>query len=417
MINYKLLNGDMESQLLSVSLHKMLFKIRKDNKIARSLLKINQLGYTKESIRNVTLRKDKVMSFCPKGKETLICEDNPDKWSRQNRQQATKYGKILRRVIEQQIPKLKYCNKDLEDLVNLLKAEVSDGNFSEVSGEDIAHWYVGVDYAEKSGSLSGSCMRDVPKNWLDIYSKNEDVVKMVILSKNGELVGRALVWENKWMDRIYGSDHTIQMFKGYAKEKGWNHKLRQCYEDQRNWVSSSGKEFQQKVTVNLKTDFSNYPFVDTMCYMSDGEITNEKSSGFKTMQSTSGCLSDEDDDNRTYDDWDDCYIDNDDAVYIENREIYTHHSNASYDDIWCEHIISVDAVAVYYNGSDQTTHQDNDSIVYCEEDSMYCHIDEATQCGHDDEWYISDNHDFEEINGETIHEDNVESYRESIKTK
>lgn len=409
------INENIKLQLLSRSLHEMLLKY--DNKIAKCLVKLNKHGYFKDSTRNITLRKDKIMSFCPANKETILngeeftkmifkydiaTNDNVNihfsdeikgvhfkyvpnpyaKWTKDNRQEG-KYGKIIKKVLKEQVPKLKYTDKDLEELVNLLKAEVDDGEFKLVSGEDIKKYYNYRHNVPNQGSLSSSCMRDCNSNFFDIYAKNPDVVKMLITLKDDDkITGRALLWQDKWLDRIYGSDHTITRFKEYAKEKGWNFKKEQTYDNRDSWISSEGEEFVETFSIELDTDHERYPYLDTFAYMSDGTLSNDDYDYDYELCSTNGYRCEEDE--AIYDEYDDCYIYEYDAVYIETRNYYTHVSNAVLDNLSGGNILSADAIELH---DGRMTHENNDEIITCS-NGDYALIEDTYTCEYSDDIYI-----------------------------
>ena len=412
-VDYRLLNGTAETQLLSKSMHKILFKIKDKSKVAKSLLRLNRHGYSKDSTRNVHIRKDKEMSYCPSGRETVLKAD-PQYWDTTNRQQG-KYGKILKKLISEQVPNLGYNEKDIEVLVNHIKSELHEGTFKIVSGDDIAYWYTGNKIIEgDSSSLSGSCMNDSDSSFFDIYCNNPDVVKMVVLVKDDRLVGRALLWNDKWMDRVYGRDHIIKMFLDYAKESGYNHKQVQSYSDKTGWVSPSGENFQKDIKIHLDTDFDYFPYIDTFSYGNDGWLSNNSSSKYIYEYQTTGGYRDDSEDNRQWDDIDECYIDNDDAVYIESRGETTHIDNTVYDDYSGDYILSGDAI--YVESSNQYVHQDDLSehnIVECDNGNYY-DLDDTFMCEYDDTCYNSDQNDCEtvEIDGDefTVHVDKVEDF-------
>ena len=54
------MQDDITKQLLSRSLQKTLSRL--DNKVAGALIALNQFAYYEDSIRNITLRKDKMMT-------------------------------------------------------------------------------------------------------------------------------------------------------------------------------------------------------------------------------------------------------------------------------------------------------------------------------------------------------------------
>ncbi len=109
-----------EFQLLSTRLHEFLYKVWEVNDIARKLLKLNNLGYPKGSLRNITISKStQEMTYTLGNKDTVMTGN--DRWEKKGRQQG-KYGKILRKVLVEQIPNYKIKDSELEKLVNHLKA-------------------------------------------------------------------------------------------------------------------------------------------------------------------------------------------------------------------------------------------------------------------------------------------------------
>jgi len=396
-----------EFQLLSTSLHGFLYKVWEDNDIARKLLKLNNLGYPKGSLRNITINKlTQEMTYTLGNKDTVMTARG--RWEKKGRQQG-KYGKILRKVLVEQIPNYKIKDSELEKLVNHLKACADNGDFSIVDGDEIMEWYDGDTYAsdDDTGTLGSSCMRH-NTNYMELYARNPDVCKMVILQKDGVLYGRALLWNNKFMDRIYGSDSTITAFKAYAKKNGYHSKSAQNSDNIDGWINpESGEEYYHTFTINLDTDCEYYPYADTFYFINteDGTISNSDCSSHNAqLRSTDGDLYE---DSRVYDEYDGCYIDEDDAVYIESRGYYTHTSNTGYCEITCESYLSEDMVELS-NGD--MAYQDCTYIIYCDEDDVYAHIDDTFTCEHSDIIYCGQNNNSEYIEelDMTVHELNVE---------
>ncbi len=122
--------------------------------------------------------------------------------------------------------------REVEKFSTLFRSEVTKPklNFKVVNGDDIRKYYHYSSYSEKNGgSLHASCMKyDGCQRYLDIYSNNPDLCKMVVLYDNDyptRIVGRALLWEfdgNKIMDRIYTiNDESYQFyFKQWATKNG-----------------------------------------------------------------------------------------------------------------------------------------------------------------------------------------------------
>jgi hypothetical protein len=399
---------ELSYRLLSNSFAEMLHKL--DNNIAQRLVALNQLGFYKDSIRNITLRRNKIMSYCPSGKDTVLNEDGT-KWAKTNRQEG-KYGKLIRKVLNEQIPNFKYDDKDLEDLVNLLKAEVSDGMFRVVKGSDIALWY-NKPKQDGHGTLSSSCMQGKPKDYFHLYTENSDIISLLALIKdNNELIGRALLWSiggETYMDRIYGGDDTIQRFKNYAKQRGFNHKLKQSYDHKTDWVSPDGSSFTKYITIQgLDTDFSLYPYVDTFSYIdSCANLTNDIDDADQELTSTGGDINYVDDEDYVYCEETDNRIHVDDAVYIEDYG-YVGEGYAVYDDLNDCYILAAESVAMH-NG--EVTHEDNPDII-CDYWGDYRMLEDTFECAYDGNIYsIDEMHYIEELDVE-VHQDNVDDMLE-----
>ena len=112
--------------------------------------------------------------------------------------------------------------------------------------------------------------------------------------------GRALVWKLKespceakyFMDRVYtNADSDVIKFKQLAEEKGFLYKLKNnsYIEDNVNFMYK-GKPLMGEVKVKLDGDFKNYPFIDTMCFLSKklGDLSNVPSKDCYFLHSVSG---------------------------------------------------------------------------------------------------------------------------------
>ena len=163
----------------------------------------------------------------------VVDERLKEVWSK-NRQEV-RIGRAIRALLT--VAGENVLDKDLEVFVNQWKATVDKINdrfqyFDVVDGEDIGHWYHHSNYKERSGCLGSSCMSNVNSNYFDIYIKNVDVCKLIILRSiedDSLIVGRALLWTlsdgKKFVDRIYTiQDSDVQLFRDYAKENGWHTK-------------------------------------------------------------------------------------------------------------------------------------------------------------------------------------------------
>jgi hypothetical protein len=115
-------------------------------------------------------------------------------------------------------------------------------------------------YQERKGQLFASCMRyDACQTYFNIYIKNPEVCKMLILKGDDEskISGRALIWTTTtgeiYMDRQYTNyDSDIQLFWNYAKSNGWS-------------FYGFGKGKNREVQIK-DIDYEEYPYMDTFKY-------------------------------------------------------------------------------------------------------------------------------------------------------
>lgn len=217
----------------------------------------------------------------------VVDERLKEVWSK-NRQEV-RIGRAIRALLT--VAGENVLDKDIEVFVNQWKATVDQINdrfqyFDVVDGQDIAHWYHYSSYKERIGSLGSSCMSNVNSNYFDIYIRNVDVCKLIILRSiedDSLIVGRALLWTlrdgKKFVDRIYThQDSDVQLFRDYAKENGW-------YSKHHNSSVNSGKvNAPDGILIDLKTlivdinkgYYDAYPYLDTLKFFNPkaGTLSN-----------------------------------------------------------------------------------------------------------------------------------------------
>ena len=236
-------------------------------------------------------------------KKAIIISDNSDVIFTVNRN-SIKVGRLVRLILT--TAGIKFVSKDIEDFVNLYKSSYDfstnkDIQFNIVSGDKIAFWYNGDNYIGGGGQLSNSCMANKPKEFFNIYSKNSCCSMVILYSDDGilkqgsyesdRIKGRALLWDVKYngrmvkfLDRIYcNSDSDIELFKTYAKNKGWYRKVEQTMYPEA-CVTLDGNEIDDRFEVELDTvDMDYFPYMDTMCFCINEDgcliITNDKELG------------------------------------------------------------------------------------------------------------------------------------------
>ncbi len=128
------------------------------------------------------------------------------------------------------------ADAEIEKFVNDFRATLKImndifSNFAIVDGNDLGFWYHKRNYLEPNkGNLGSSCQAVGRLDWLEIYIKNPQTVKLVILKSPDnpdKILGRALLWNlddgSKLMDYIYTSkDSDEKIFKDFAKHNGWH---------------------------------------------------------------------------------------------------------------------------------------------------------------------------------------------------
>jgi len=251
---------DLEFKLLSNKLVDILLKM--DNPIAKKLIELNQGKYENDCSRNISLNVNNLkMRYCPKDSDTVLNAEGT-KWKQDNRQEG-RWGRVLKKVLDEQAPEFTYGNQVLEELVSMLKSFVSDSEFEVVSGWGIADAYAEQD--ERLETLFYSCMQGKPREWFKLFADNPDVIEMIILRKKcGLMIGRALLWTfdgKKWMDGVYGSSDTCQIFKDYAKEQGFEDRI----------------PYENKVKIPVvSSDYEFYNRTDTFRYLGKDFLTNDR---------------------------------------------------------------------------------------------------------------------------------------------
>lgn len=188
----------------------------------------------------------------------------------------------------------------IETFVNEFRAVLSIMNdvfsrFEIVEGDDLGFWYNRRNYEfPHQGTLGSSCQAVGNLNWLEIYIKNPQTVKLLMLkSENNDdkIIGRALLWTlddgRQVMDTIYTSkDSDRNVFIEYGNAKGY---LQMNYTD--TFVAH----------INPGT-FDQYPSVDNMNNWdpTTGKISNRSFPGSR------GIIWSENDDDEEWqdDDWD-----------------------------------------------------------------------------------------------------------------
>ena len=265
--------------VLSPKFKKLLNKI--NSPISSAILRAETDDSSKYEISFLDYVEDKDkndrLTFLPSVKlfqnpEFLINPENA--WISKTRQEMG-IGRIVNKLFPD-----KFKQTDIEKFVNDYKAEISKSfaDFRLVEGEDVRKYYLEDNYENtEQGDINSSCMR-YPKAqpWLDIYAKNPEKCKLLILMSDkvqGKIKGRALVWMGTrkptgkiYLDRIYIiHDKDEKLYIDYAIEHGWLYKAQQVMHDA-SYIEN-GKRVYSSVAIQLNPiKFDHYPSMDTLQY-------------------------------------------------------------------------------------------------------------------------------------------------------
>lgn len=181
----------------------------------------------------------------------------------------------------------KFSAAEVEDFVSIVRNKnVDKYEFKIVSGDDIKKYYKSENCAGYNpdqgrysliGTLGGSCMMNKEAETskiFDIYTKNPEVCKMLIMLNKGELVARALLWNvhcediNKddsefdavFLDRIYYQQPwMVKSMRDYAESNGY---ITKYYGDfgydsntDQKYVLKDGLFYKLNMTVSIKKIF------------------------------------------------------------------------------------------------------------------------------------------------------------------
>jgi hypothetical protein len=154
-----------------------------------------------------------------------------------------------------------------------------------INSEDIPKYYNYRHHhsmvSEGSSTLSGSCMRNCPESYFEIYAENCDGM-LIMADNNNKYIGRALLWTmdcgTKIMDRVYYSSEDVQeAFFQYASDNNLTRKRYQSHSERETFVTPTGETIEKNYTKTLKSmHYDEYPYADTFTFKEeDGTHYNE----------------------------------------------------------------------------------------------------------------------------------------------
>jgi hypothetical protein len=251
-----------------------------DSNLSRSLIYLNNQDFKDNNILFVDILDKDNISYISQTKTS-------------KRNQSVGLGRMLTKLIS--LTGQKFTDKEKETFINKFKALLSFSSsvFKKYEGDDIYEFYSLIEYDKVSGlgQLGKSCMNKKPKEFFDLYTKNPNQVKILVLERDGEMIGRCLLWSTdngfKFMDRIYTYlDTDIELFKLYGDENGFWYKELQntSYMNRDNFnykfnIRSKDKVKSEDIIVSLDNfDFDYYPYLDSLCYFNSetGKLSNHR---------------------------------------------------------------------------------------------------------------------------------------------
>lgn len=260
-----------------------------ESELAESLIDMieNEFDFSdsmiKQNFFDVTDEEDKV-SFIQNNKVERYWRGSDIKPFNMAGRSEMKVGRALKYLFS--LLHKKVTDKQIESFVNLYKSmSVNDSRtFKLVNGDDIHKYYSAKKVFNDKGSLGNSCMEGMSKPVAKLYTKNKDVVSLLVyVDADDKVLGRALVWKldkstceaQYFMDRVYtNNDSDVNRFLNYARENGWMYRQNMSlgYE---NCVllEYNGKDCSGEITVKVSGDLRKYPYLDTLKFLSKDKST------------------------------------------------------------------------------------------------------------------------------------------------
>lgn len=331
-----------------------------------------------------------------------------------------KIGRLINRLFPG-----KYSDKEIENFINQFKArqEKMGEKFQIVEGEDIEYWYNSKNYKSETGTLGSSCMRN-SRGIFEIYTKNPQVCRMLILTEDDKLIGRALIWKPEYikkltsktdieceyfLDRQYGiNDATITKMRNWAAEQGWAHKAHNNHHSYHP-IIYRGEEFNAKMEVKVENiRYNQFPYLDTFRRYDPNTQTlyndDEQEEGCYILDSTSGGYTEVEsgvwssyydetipEEDAIYSDYLDTYIwrdravevgagnrryrgwypdDYDDIVFSEYEDTYLYSGDAIWSEKYNDYILISNSISIIYKISDNLTVNGDEFIVADDDENI-----------------------------------------------
>jgi hypothetical protein len=261
-------------------------------------------GLIKEEGNFIKREEGKIdtLSYLPSVKYNLIQNDySKDPFGPGIGRVSIKIGRFVRKFLsESSFSEFSIKDSDVENFVNIYKSyfNYDPSKLKIIEGEEIKKYYLESNYFKPDGcqygTLWNSCMRQSDRNkFMNLYTVNKDIKMLVLLSDDGAVRSRALLWDNvkefnsdkvyKFMDRIYSVyDHDVNIFKKWASDNGYVSKWEQSAKSEL-FIDIDGRSERKNLYVILDNhNLSYYPYLDTFKFydVSKGRFSNSQSYNF-----------------------------------------------------------------------------------------------------------------------------------------
>lgn len=238
-------------------------------------------------------RGSKKISFTPKGKVVSIDDRGRLSGIRQEMSPHKFFGKYFKDVKG-------VSEYDIKCFADEIISTYGEYKISELEVGKIGQFY---NELRQDGWTVGSCMRQKPVNYFEIYDKNPQVFRMMLIHLNGELVGRCLKVVSKdlktneefvFFDRLYyKNEEVVAWFNSYCDNNNLTRKNKNSVDSNRTFYNKEeGGIFNKNVYVEiLPTSVANkdiehvyekMPYLDTLRWGGLGILFN--SGGEKTVK-------------------------------------------------------------------------------------------------------------------------------------
>ena len=279
--------------------HLFLVSTHSKNTISSLLIDLSNMNLLNKTINYISIDREsnEYLYYLPSSKNDKI--NNPYKNEFRTK---IKIGRLaLKLISKNNLFTIK--ESDIEAFVNLFKSFFNNNDkFEIVSDDNIKYWYLESNHfcSGEIGSLGKSCMKHEQRNeFMNFYSINPNCSMLTLLSEEGKLKGRSLLWKAKneqgedylIMDRIYCHfDQDYHKFYKWAEDNKYYRKRSQDAKTQQRFYYG-GQNIDLRLSVSIETLSKNkYPFLDTFCFIDFNKkiLLNYAENTRHHLQNTSG---------------------------------------------------------------------------------------------------------------------------------